>query len=292
MKQKNYFNDARRSRWLPVLVMLLAMFAGGVSPAWAQTTENFSTAPSWPDGWSISDAATSSDYYPESDASNDYSYTGKKGLYGQVSSGTTKYVITPTVTGNGTIRFKRRNSSNGSIYVYTIENDGTLSSSAIASNTSKPSSWTNVTYNIGTDNKKLAIVFNGRIDYVTYTAGVDASAGIGIYTDSECTASVKDGVNLSWGLVNSAQSQTYYIKNESGADWSNLAITHEGNADVSAVSASLANDGVASFTITQASTGSTSDVISITAGDDLTFTIILKTFYILYRLITPAFICF
>ncbi|MBR1547952.1 MAG: DUF1573 domain-containing protein, partial [Prevotella sp.] len=254
-------------------LLLLTLFAliTGVSPAWAQTTEEFS-GDTWPDGWSLGGSATATDFYLETDNDLYNTPTPKRGVYGQVSSGTTKYIITPVVNGNGSFQFKRRNSSNGSVYVYTIADDGTLSATAITSNSSKPTSWTSVSFS-NVENKKLAIVLNGRMDKFIYTPGTDVSAGIGVYSDSEATTAVKNGVNLNWGLVETAQSQTYYIKNESGADWNNLAVSHSGNATVSSVSSSLADDAVIALNIGMAASGSTNDEITITAGEDLTFTI-------------------
>ena len=268
MKQKTTLT---RSRWLFACLLSLLMTLGGSSPAWAQaTTEEFS-GDSWAEGWALGGSATSSDYYLETDVDFYSSPTPKRGVYGQVSSGTAKYIITPVVNGSGSFQFKRRNNSNGSVYVYTIDN-GVLSNSPIASNTSKPTSWTTVNFS-NVENKKLAIVLNGRMDKFTYTPGTEGPVGLGVYTDEECTVSVKDGVNLSYGIVASAQSQTYYLKNESGEDWTNLAISHSGNAVVTSVASNLESDAKTLFTVSMAASGSTSDVITITAGEDLSFTI-------------------
>lgn len=159
-----------RSRWLFVCLLSLLMTLGGAGTAFGQVTEEFS-GDEWPDEWSLGGEATASDYYLETDADLYSTPTPKRGVYGQVASGKTKYIITPVVNGNGNFKFKRRNSSNGSVYVYTIE-DGVLSATAITSNTSKPTSWTTVSFT-GVTNKRLAIVLNGRMDKFTYTAGVE-----------------------------------------------------------------------------------------------------------------------
>ena len=95
---KQLTNLRRKSTLL--LFTLVALFAGGVSPAWGQVTEQFTNSDnSWPEGWSISDAATSSDYYVEYDASNDYQYpSGRRGVYGGVSSGKTEYSTHATLS--------------------------------------------------------------------------------------------------------------------------------------------------------------------------------------------------
>lgn len=213
MLMKDFFN-LRKSKLL--LLTLLAFFVGGVSPAWAQVTEEFSSD-GWSDGWSLSAEATESDYYIEYDSSNDYSYpTGRTGVYGQVSSGTTKYIITPVVNGNGSFKFKRRNSSNGSVYVYTYDN-GVLSSSPIASNTSKPSSWTTVSFS-GVDNMRLAIVLNGRMDNFTYTLGVEASCKTpknltaSDVTDESATITWDEGEADTWNLRYKAAGDTDYTE--------------------------------------------------------------------------------
>ena len=208
MLMKDYFN-LRKSKLL--LLTLLACWAGGVSPAWAQTTEEFTTA-EWPDEWSLSAEATETDYYIEYDSSNDYSYpTGRRGVCGEVNSGTTKYIITPVVNGSGSFKFKRRNSSNGSVYVYTYDN-GVLSSNPIASNTSKPTSWTTVSFS-GVDNMRLAIVLNGRMDDFTYTLGAEASCK----TPKNLTASevTDESATITW---EAGEADTWNLRYKTSAD--------------------------------------------------------------------------
>ena len=205
--------DFRKSKLL--LFMLFAMIAGA-SPVWAQeaTTEEFSDD-DWPTGWSLGGTATASDYYLETDADFYSTPTPKRGVYGQVSSGTAKYIVTPVVNGSGSFQFKRRNSSNGSVYVYTIE-DGSLSSTTITSNTSKPTSWTTVSFS-GVENKRLAIVLNGRLDKFTYTPGsespykspatatfesVTANSAVVNWTVAETTATLT-AWNLEYKVANS-----------------------------------------------------------------------------------------
>ena len=194
---------------------LFAMIAGA-RPLWAQTTEEF-TSNDWPDEWSLSAEATESDYYIEYDSSNDYSYpSGRRGVYGQVGSGTTKYIITPIVDGSGSFKFKRRNSSNGSVYVYTIDN-GVLSSSPIVSNTSKPTSWTTVSFS-GVDNSRLAIVLNGRMDDFTYTLGAEVSCAkpnnlsASNVTDESATISWDAGEASTWNLRYKAAGDENYTE--------------------------------------------------------------------------------
>ena len=93
MKQKNYFNDARRSRWLPTLVMLLAMFAGGVSPAWAKATilsEGFESSNLG--SWTLVDA----------NSSTKVETTGKRtGSYGftfNYNTNPPQYLISPQIS--------------------------------------------------------------------------------------------------------------------------------------------------------------------------------------------------
>jgi hypothetical protein len=150
-------------KWGRTLCMLLLTMAAMQASA-ATKTEKFTTA-AWPTGWELGGTATATDYQVEYDASNDYNYpTGRRGVYGQVASGTEKYILTPFVTGQGSLKFKRRNSSNGSIYIYKVESNGELSAQPIASNTSRPTSWTTVSFDLGSDSHRLAIVLNGRMD--------------------------------------------------------------------------------------------------------------------------------
>ena len=290
----NHISKLTRSRWLLLTLFTLLV---GVSPAWADAynegfeknvngwkyaNENLIVGTDWSYSGSLSDYILSTSYYR----------SGSTGLY-NANSNTNNYIITPKLAA-GTISFygKAKSSATGStvyVYVYkctdngngtfTIDTSNNLSTHSYydysGSDYLKSSAFNQYSFELDADSHLAFLLSKASIDDFSASNGlaVDAPAGIGVYTDEDCTASVKDGVNLSYGLVASAQSQTLYIKNESGEDWTNLTISHSGNAEVTSVSSTLADDAKTSFTVSMAAFGTTSDEITITAGTDLSFTI-------------------
>ena len=235
-------------------------------------------------------------YVSDYELSTTYKYQGSNGLY-NTEANSTAYFITPKLAA-GTISFwaagkKESGGANNYVRVYKCTDNGDGTFTIDTSNNLSTHSYYNYTgddylkcnkysltytqysFDLDADSHLAFLVSRAGIDNFSASNGLaaDAPAGIGVYTDEDCTASVSDGVNLSYGFVASAQSQTYYIKNESGEDWTNLAISHSGNAEVTSVSSTLADDAKTSFTVSMAASGSTSDEITITAATDLSFTI-------------------
>ena len=260
---KDYFNLRKSTGWhraCPYIFALFALLAGGVSPAWADDsiTEQFSTS-DWPEGWSISTNSSSSDYYVEYDASNDYSYpSGRRGVYGQVASGKDKYIITPVVNGNGSFKFKRRNSSNGSVYVYTIESDGSLSSSAITSNTNKPTSFISVSFS-GVDNKRLAIVLNGRIDDFIYTPGTEAPVEGPKLAVKDGTTTIASPYTFDFGNVTPGTTHEFTLSNAGTADLG-VSVSETGSFDATLSATTVPAGGEVTLTITMPATTGSSDI--------------------------------
>ena len=295
MKHNSKLN---RSRWLLLTLFTLLV---GISPAWGDAyTTGFESTDGWTSisamGGEESKWSSQGSYVSDYELSTTYKYQGSKGLYnGQANNST--YFITPKLA-KGTISFwaagkKESGGANNYVRVYkcTDNGDGTFTIDT-NNNLSTHSNYnysgndylkcnknsltyTQYSFELDEDSHLAFYISKAGIDNFSASNGLaaDAPAGIGVYTDEDCTASVSDGVNLSYGLVASAQSRTYYIKNESGEDWTNLAISHSGNAEVTSVSSNLTNDAKTSFTVSMAASGSTSDEITITAGEDLSFTI-------------------
>ncbi len=262
-------NYLSKSRWLLLLFALIV----GIGSAWATKTDNGNGtftedfAGSLPDGW-VLHGSLSHD--------TDRARSGKC----LVATGTnikTDYVVTPKLVGGSKLSFYARpynKSYAGYIGIYAVDASGNLTGEKLGeismTKTNSPG-YAAFELTVPTGNQRVALDFYyAAMDDVTYTP---VPVTLGVYTDSEATAAVQNGVNLDFGFVTTAGSQTYYIKNQSAADWDNLAIGHTGNAVLSDVSANLAKDGIASFTITQAASGTTSDVVTITAGTDQEFTI-------------------
>ena len=163
--------------WGQLLTVVLVLLIGSLPEASAQTTENFDAAMIMPEGWSVSAESTSEDYCVDRDG--DIARSKSNYLQGYVKEGTDKYVVTPKMTGAFSFYFKRQNSSNGSVSVYAIEDDGTLSSEPLVQLTSKPTTWTLVSGTVP-GHKQLAIIFYGRIDDFTYTEPGNQTTGLTI----------------------------------------------------------------------------------------------------------------
>ena len=270
----NHISTLTRSRWLLLTLFTFFMAFSGASSAWGDepVSQNFNGTTSELNeaGW-VLHGGLSHD--------TDRAASGKC-LVTSNNLTKTDYVVTPVLKGGSTITFSMRpyNKSYAAyVALYAVDSNGNITGEKLGevsiSKTNSPS-YTSKNLTVPSGDQKVALDFAyAAIDNLTYYPGTEGPAGIGVYTDEDCTASVKDGVNLSYGLVASAQSQTYYIKNVSGEDWTNLAISHSGNAEVTSVSSTLADDAKTSFTVSMAAFGTTSDEITITAGTDLSFTI-------------------
>lgn len=182
-----------------LLFFLLALFAGGLSPAWAQVTESFEDvtlvdADTWgragkfSNGWvcvgstgTINNAglhATSEDYpfYLYSNGK-----TGDKSLGGIASSTNNYYLVIPTlISGDVTYYCKGTASTYGYLRFYKVTDNGDDTytiGSQIGSVVSKNSSsgWVSGNVSVGDDETMIAIKLNRMaIDDITYTPYVEA----------------------------------------------------------------------------------------------------------------------
>lgn len=162
LMKKDYVN-LRKSKLL--LLTLLAVLCGGVSPAWADAvTENFN-ADNLPEGWSIVGSVKNDDERARSG----------KGIWTSAKSTTDNYIITPVVEGAFEFYARAYNKSYAStvvIYEYTGSGLGTQLYTTGSMYTSSTPSWSKYSTTIASATQ-LAIVLNyAAIDDVTYTPGV------------------------------------------------------------------------------------------------------------------------
>lgn len=162
LMKKDYVN-LRKSKLL--LLTLLAVLCGGVSPAWADAvTENFN-ADNLPEGWSIVGSVENSDTRARSG----------KGIWTSEKSTTDNYIITPVVEGAFEFYARAYSKSYAStvvIYEYTGSGLGTQLYTTGSMYTSSTPSWSKYSTTIASATQ-LAIVLNyAAIDDVTYTSGV------------------------------------------------------------------------------------------------------------------------
>ena len=204
-----------------LLFFLLALFAGGLSPAWAQVTESFEDvtlvdADTWgragkfSNGWvcvgstgTINNAglhATSEDYpfYLYSSGN-----TGDKALGGIASSSNNYYLVIPTlISGDVTYYCKGTASTYGYLRFYKVTDNGDDTytiGSQIGSVVSKNSSsgWVSGNVSIGEEETMIAIKLNRMaIDDITYTPYVES--GVKKPKSLTVTSITSESADFSW----------------------------------------------------------------------------------------------
>lgn len=229
MLMKDYFNLRKSTGWhrglqIPFntclyIFALLAMMAGGVSPAWADTlTENFNGE--LPSGWSI---------VGDLSHNSDRARSGK-GIWTSSKSDNANYLVTEAVEGSITF-YARAYNKNMAAYVFIYKYDGaTLGDQLYTTGdmkTSSTPSWSSFTANLGTYKGQVAIALNyAAIDDVTYTQKAAAQSGPKLTVTGD-----KNG-KLAFGVVDAGATKTLTMANP-GSEAITLDITKTGNFGVS-----------------------------------------------------------
>lgn len=238
-----------------LLFFLLALFAGGLSPAWADT-ETFEDVTIQKDGVDISNnygnnlsngwicVNSSGSRYAtiySSDAGSyalgtDYYYEGSKSLY-NTSSSNNYYMVIP-VSISGTLSFQMRctstsSSYQGMLYVYNVTDngDGTYTiGSQIGSyiNQKGGSGWASKEINVGAEETMVAIRFyRAAIDNFTYTPYVEAGC--------------KKPKNLSASNLTFTTADLSWTEGEEGQDTWQVVYSTDANFDKDAASKTNVN---------------------------------------------------
>ena len=238
MLMKDFFN-MRKSKLL--LLTLLACWAGGVSPAWADAlTADFNEG--LPEGWSLVGDLTN----------DDTRYRSGKGIWTDAKSTTENYVVTEVVEGSFEFYARAYNKSYASTVVV-YEFDGTTLGEQLYTTgsmyTSSTPSWSKYSFTIE-NATQVAIVLNyAAIDDVTYTAGTLATCQ---KPKALAATDVTDeSAVLSW---------------TSDADTWNLRYKAEGDADYTVVNS--INDNPYSLTGLDAATTYTFEVQAVCSAED------------------------
>ena len=206
---KNYSNLTRRSRLL--LLMLFALLAGGVSPAWAETkAEGFASGEALPDGWSISGGGVLGTAYS---LTSDYNRSGSTGDYclGRSSTSDTSpvtYIITPTVTGTVTIYYRSWGTGSGNKKIFVYKWNGTaIEGNSLGSDQGTTSSYQSMVISLGTTETQLAIRLQKTvIDDFTAEYVVEGSCAkpqnltYSNLTDASATITWDEGDADTWNL--------------------------------------------------------------------------------------------
>lgn len=193
LMKKDYLNLRAKSKLL--LLALLALFAGGMSPAWAQVTESFEFATDGETAISISEDAMK--------LSNGWTVVGSGSYAGIVTSGYSKtlklqtsgarsgnciyagsnsavYIVCPFEVSGTLSFFWKRNDGSGTVKIYAAEKDGetytigSLLATADKTTATNTSSYFEYSTDLGADPIYVAFLLNyAYLDDVTYTAYVD-----------------------------------------------------------------------------------------------------------------------
>ena len=276
MKQKNYFNDARRSRWLPTLVMLLAMFAGGVSPAWAQTTilsEGFESNSLATNGWTTSNPGSS----------GIYSGAKKTGSYGYrfyyYSSGGPRYLISPelTIPSNAsdiTLSFYHASYSTNygdekfkvGYSTTTNSTDAFTWSDEQIDNSTDWKEYTDNTIPKGT--KYIAIQYTSGNAYYLFVDDINLTCTVSGPAMSvlDGTSGIASGYSYGFGLTTAGTTKTFTLSN-SGTEACPVSVGHTGSFGAELSATSIPAGGEVTLTVTMPN-ASGNDVITVSSTAD------------------------
>jgi len=250
----------RKRKLMMTLSVFLALFAGGVNSAWAETlTANFNSG--LPEGWSIVGSITNDDTRNRSG----------KGLWTDKNSTTDNYVITEAVEGTFEFYARAYNKSKEStvvIYEYTGSGLGNQLYTTGSMYTSSTPSWSKYSFTISSGTQ-LAIVLNyAAIDDVTYTQ-MEAVDGPALVVKDGSTK-ITSPYMYDFGLATAGTKHTFTLSNPGTAAVEGLSVSEIGNFGATLSATSIAAGGEATLTVTmpEATASSEISISSTTEGID------------------------
>ncbi len=285
MLMKDYFNLRKSTGWhrglqIPFntclyIFALLAMMAGGVSPAWAETlTETFDevTVTSrylLSNGWVM---VHSNGNYQGFGGSYDYqikagNYDGETGKSLSCDySDNNEYVVIPIkLTGTFTYNVKRSSSSNGTVAFFEATKDGdnfTVTSTQLAT-TSTSSSWSQNSFDLGDGGKYVAIrLLKSRIDQITATIYEEASGPAFVVKEKDGVNKLTSPYSCNFGIATAGTTKEFTLSNP-GKEALDVSVEKTGNFGATLSANSIAAGGEVTLTLTMPTT-SGSSVVTIT----------------------------
>ena len=274
---KDYFN-LRKSKLL--LFVLLAVLAGGVSPAWAETlTETFDevTVTSrylLSNGWVM---VHSNGSYQGFGGSYDYqiksgNYDGETGnsLYCNYSDDN-EYVVIPTkLSGTFTYYVKYSGSSNGTVTFFEAQKDGdTFSVTATQlATTSTGSSWVSKSFDLGEDGKYVAIcLLKSRIDQISATVYEEITGPVLKVFDG--STQLTSGYSYNFGLATAGTTHEFTLSNP-GTENLDVSVSEKGNFGATLSSSTISAGGEVTLTVTMPNeTGNSTITITPASGSGI-----------------------
>ena len=242
----------RKRKLMMTLSLLLALFAGGVNSAWAETlTANFNSG--LPEGWSIVGSITNDDTRNRSG----------KGLWTDEKSTTDNYVITEAVEGTFEFYARAYNKSYAStvvIYEYTGSGLGNQLYTTGSMYTSSTPSWSKYSFTISSGTQ-LAIVLNyAAIDDVTYTQ-MEAVEGPAL-TIKDGSTKIASPYSYDFGLATAGTTHKFTLSNPGTAAVEGLSVSETGSRsfDATLSETSIAAGGKATLTVTMPEETASSEI--------------------------------
>ena len=277
---KQLTNLRRKSTLL--LFTLVALFAGGVSPAWGDTlTETF-------------DAVTVSSRYLLSNGwvmvHNGGNYQGFGGSYDyQIKSGNydsetgnslycnysdnNEYVVIPTKLSGTFTYYAKRADSNGTIDFFEATKSGetfTVTATQLAT-TSTSSSWSSKSFDLGSDGKYVAIrLLKSRIDQISATIFEEASGQA--FTVKDGATVISSPYAYSFGLATAGTTKKFTLSNP-GTEATPISVDVSGaNGFTAAIednATTIPAGGEKTLTITMPDATASGSIVVTPTGDGL-----------------------
>ena len=247
-----------------------------------EITETFDTwGASLPDGWTLLGGATyGTSYGNDFIVDADYAKSGKA-LYSNNSSSTsTKYIVTPKLTGKVTLDFRKKGSSSstkGYVYIYEYDEEtqtvGTTSLFTIRPNYTNEATtkYQTASFTVSGEQRLAIMIANTVIDNLKYTPATVATEGKSFAVFAE--QKIANGDVVDYGLVDAGAEKTFTVKN-TGTEDLTLAITVPDGFSVGSTSMTVtAAEKEATFTLaaTTEATGGTVTVKAEGIDEPLTF---------------------
>lgn len=263
-------------------VLTLLTVGSLTTQAQEEITETFDTwESSLPDGWTLLGGATyGTSYVNDFIVDADYAKSGKA-LYSNNSSSTsTKYIVTPKLTGKVTLDFRKKGSSNstkGYVYIYEYDEEtqtvGTTSLFTIRPNgiNEATTKYQTASFTVSGEKRLAIMIANTVIDNLKYTPATVATEGKSFAVFAEQKIANDDVVD--YGLVDAGAEKTFTVKN-TGTEDLTLAITVPDGFSVGSTSMTVtAAEKEATFTLaaTTEATGGTVTVKAEGIDEPLTF---------------------
>ena len=248
-------------RKITLLFAVLLSLVGVTQVKADAVTENFDDG-NLPDGWQIVNTVQSQSYYAIS-VMNGRSRSGDYSL-GSTTNNTTanNYVIVPEVTGTVSIYARAyQNNTTGNLAVYKY--NGGLGAQIGTTQSRKSSSYTEYTFEVGSEPTQIAIAFGAlNLDDITVTYATISGPAL---TVKDGATKVTSPYDYNFGLATAGTTHTFTLSNPGTEAVEGLSVAKTGDFGATLSATTIAAGGEATLTITMPeATGNSAITISST----------------------------